>query len=142
MWWPERKLGRKADDGLSATDKADIASSGGDGGWWGDFGDADDFLAILAVIAFTITLIVFLSTVIIPVIAFTIELIVVILVFFFGLAGRLLFRRPWTVRARSRTQPARRWQMVGFRNSGELRDEIGEALRTGRELPAATPLPR
>jgi hypothetical protein len=32
--------------------------------------------------------------------------------------------------------------MVGFRNSGELRDQIAEALRTGRALPPATPLPR
>jgi hypothetical protein len=142
VWWPERKLGRKGEDGLSATDKGDIVASGGDGGWWGDFGDADDFLAILAVIALAITLIVFLTTVILPVIAFTIELIVVILVFFFGLAGRLLFRRPWTVRARTKTQPTRRWHIVGYRNSGELRDEIAEALRTGRELPSATPLPR
>ena len=66
-----------------------------------------------------------------------------ILVFFFGLAGRLLFPRPWTVRARSKTQATRRWHVVGFRNSGELRDQVAEALRSGRELPsAATPLPR
>jgi hypothetical protein len=76
------------------------------------------------------------------VVVFTIELIVLIALFFAGPAGRLLFRKPWTVRARADGVTRRRWQVVGFRNSGELRDEVAESLRTGRALPAATPLPR
>ena len=58
----------------------------------------------------------------------------VFLLFLGGVAGRVLFRRPWTVRARSAHQE-HRWQRVGFRNSGELRDEVAEALRGGRALP-------
>ena len=67
----------------------------------------------------------------------------IIVLFFAGLVGRLLFRKPWTVRARAKQEATHRWQVAGFRNSGELRDEVADALRAGRALPPATsPLPR
>ena len=72
--------------------------------------------------------------VIVPVIAFTIELIIVLVLFFGGIAGRVLFRRPWTVRARSAHQ-THRFEQVGFRRSGRLRDEVADALASGRALP-------
>ena len=140
QWWPDRgpDPADPADPGL-----ADVPSgSGGDGGSWFDLGDADEFVVVLVVIGVVILAILFVTTVVIPVIAFTIELIVLLALFFGGLAGRLLFRRPWTVRARVDGRTQRRWHVVGFRNSGELRDEVAEALRSGRALPPATPLPR
>jgi hypothetical protein len=127
QWWPER--GRDLDPG---------AVDGVDGSGFGDLfdlGDASDFLAVLAVIAFALILILFVTTVLIPLIAFTIELIVVIVLFFAGLAGRLLFRRPWTVRARTGGRTYHRWHVVGFRNSGQRRDEVAAALGSGRALP-------
>jgi hypothetical protein len=140
QWWPDRQL--QSDPGGDVPLPDGGGGGGSDGGGWLDLGDADEFVVILAVVGLVILAVLFFTTVVVPVIAFTIELIVVLVLFFAGLAGRLLFRRPWTVRARSKTRPTRRWQVVGFRNSGELRDEVADALRTGRELPAASPLPR
>ena len=62
--------------------------------------------------------------------------------FFAGLGGRLLFRRPWTVRARTGGRTSHRWPVVGFRNNGERRDEVATALGSGRALPPASQLPR
>ncbi len=117
----------------------DLGVDGGDSGgdhWWdiGDLGGIDEGLALLAIIGVVILAILLLTTVVIPVIAFTLELVLFLLVFLFGIAGRVLFRRPWTVRARSAHQE-QRWQQVGFRRSGRLRDEVADALAGGRALP-------
>ena len=72
----------------------------------------------------------------------TVELVVLVVLFFAGIAGRLLFRKPWTVRARAGGRTLHRWQVVGFRNSGELRDEVAAALSSGRALPPLSRLPR
>jgi hypothetical protein len=138
QWWPDRKLrGDVADPG-----PIDGGSGGGDGGSWLDLGDADEFVVVLVVIGVAILAVLFFTTVVIPLVAFTIELILLIVVFFAGLAGRLLFRRPWTVRARAKDEATHRWQVVGFRNSGELRDEVAAALSSGRALPPVSRLPR
>ena len=139
QWWPDR--GKDLTDPGLVDVPTSSGGGGGDGGWF-DLGDADEFVVVLVVIGVAIVVVLFFTTVVIPVIAFTIELLVLIVLFFGGLAGRLLFRRPWTIRARVDGRTQRRWHIVGFRNSGELRDEIAEALRTGRALPPATPLPR
>lgn len=78
----------------------------------------------------------------IPLVALTIELIVLVVLCFAGLVGRVLFRKPWTVRARADGRTRHRWHVVGFRNSGEVRDEVAAALSGGRALPPASPLPR
>jgi hypothetical protein len=139
QWWPDR--GEDLTDPGLADVPTGSGGDGGDGGWL-DLGDADEFVVVLVVIGVAILVVLFFTTVVIPVIAFTIELIVLLVLFFGGLAGRLLFRRPWTVRARVDGRTQRRWQVVGFRNSGELRDEIAEALRSGRALPPVSRLPR
>ncbi len=130
QWWPERKL--------SDPDVADlpVVDGGGNGGGGGGFGldGIDEGLALLAIIGIVILAIFLITTVVIPIIAFTIELLIVIVVFFAGIAGRVLFRKPWTVRARATHQTHRR-QIVGFRASGRLRDEMAGALREGRALP-------
>jgi hypothetical protein len=131
QWWPER--GDR--DHAGADVPADAGGGGGDGGWF-DLGDADEFVVVVVLIGVVLLAILFFTTVVIPVIAFTIELIVLVVLFFGGLAGRLLFRRPWTVRERADGR-THRWQVVGFRNSGELRDEVAAALSGGRALPPA-----
>ena len=134
QWWPERKPKTDRDH------TGDLGPEGGDGGggdhWW-DFdlgGGIDDAFVLLAIVGVVILAILLLTTVVIPVIAFTLELVLFLLVFLFGIAGRVLFRRPWTVRARSAHQE-HRWQKVGFRRSGRLRDEVADALADGRALP-------
>src|SRR5687767_12237701 len=106
QWWPER--GRDRDYEVADV-PADIGG-GGDGSWFADLADADEFVFVLAVIGLVLLAILFFTTVVIPVIAFTIELVVILVLFFAGLAGRLLFRRPWTVRARAERR-THRWQV-------------------------------
>jgi hypothetical protein len=50
-----------------------------------------------------------------------------------------LFRRPWSVRARTGGRTHHRWQVVGFRDSGELRGEVAAALGSGRVPPVSRP---
>ena len=136
QWWPDRKP-------QDADAPVDVPTgSGGGGDSWFDLGGADEFIVVLLVIGVVILAVLFVTTVVIPVIAFTIELIVLLVLFFGGVAGRLLFRKPWTVRARADGRTRHRWHVVGFRNSGELRDEVATALREGRALPPVSPLPR
>jgi hypothetical protein len=138
QWWPERGRDRDYDGADMPTD---IGGGGGGGSWFADLGDADEFVFVLAVIGIVLLAILFFTTVVIPVIAFTIELVVILVLFFAGLAGRLLFGRPWTVRARTEGR-LHRWQVAGFRNSGELRDEVATAISSGRALPLPSPPPR
>jgi hypothetical protein len=132
QWWPER-----GPDPADAT-FGDVPSGSGGGDWF-DLGDADGILAVLVVIGVVLLAVLFFTTVVIPVVVFTIELIVLIVLFFAGLAGRLLFRKPWTVRARTDGRTLHRWQIVGFRSSGEFRDEVAAALSSGRVLPVRRP---
>lgn len=134
QWWPDRT--RKHD----RADTGDLGPEGGDGGggdhWWDlDLGGGiDDAFVLLAIVGVVILAILLLTTVVIPVIAFTLELVLVLVLFLGGIAGRVLFRRPWTVRAGS-AHREHRWQQVGFRRSGQLRDEVADALAGGRALP-------
>ena len=62
-----------------------------------------------------------------------------VLLFLVSLAGRLLFRRPWTVVARGETPGASReheWRVVGWRPSSRLIDAAAKALAAGTDLPA------
>ena len=82
-----------------------------------------------------IALVVLLTTVVIPLIALTLELLLVLIFFLAGIAGRVLFRRPWTVRARTEGRAELRRQVVGFGESGRVRDALADALRAGSPPP-------
>ena len=142
QWWPDRDVDTV--DAAAELGPGSVGDSGGgsDGGWFPDLGDADEFVVVVVAIGVVLLTILFITTVVIPVIAFTLELILLLALFFAGIAGRLLFRKPWTVRARADGLTRHRWHVVGFRNSGELRDEVAAALSSGRALPSASPLPR
>jgi hypothetical protein len=50
-----------------------------------------------------------------------------------GIAGRLVFRKPWTIRARRAGDRSElRWHASGFRRSGRVRDEVAAALAHGQ----------
>jgi hypothetical protein len=107
---------------------------GGDGtsaGDWLDFGGLDEaFAAVLAVIV--LVLVVFLlTTVVFPIVVLTLELLLVIVLLVGGIGARLVFRRPWTIRARSETGTELTWHASGFRRSGRVRDEVAGALALG-----------
>jgi hypothetical protein len=81
-----------------------------------------------------------------PLIGVVVDLILAILLTALGVAGRLLFRRPWVVEAASDTGDRHRWQVVGWRASRELlarwrasREllaDVANALAHGHVLPA------
>ena len=113
------------------------------------FDDPSGFLFALGVIA--TAMIVFL--VIWPIVAIALELVILALIFLATLAGRVLFRKPWTVVARSRAPGppcVHEWQVVGWRESSRLIEDVRSALRSGSELPRGSvatgptpqPLPR
>lgn len=99
----------------------------------GDFADAE--LGGLAVIA--VAMVVFL--VIWPIVAIALELILIVLICLVGDAGRVLFRRPWTVIARSEATGSPRrheWRVVGWRRSTRLIEDVINSLKSGTDLPA------
>lgn len=70
------------------------------------------------------------TTVLLPVIVLAIELVGLLVVLVGGLFGRVVLRRPWTVRAWTKGGREERLTARGFRGSGELRDAVAESLRT------------
>ena len=156
LWLPERSLrwrrwrrrkNRRGDSGDVLVDGV-IHSPGGGGGGGGFFSSVGDdiavaFALILAVGVF-ILLFLLIATVIFPLIVLGLELMLLLVLLLGGLTGRLLFRRPWTVRARAADGRIMRWHVRGFRRSGSVRNEIATALAAGQGEPVlagATRLP-
>ncbi len=114
---------------------------GGDGGdgfldTMGDFFGIDDAGAGILVGFAVVALTALLLAVVFPVIALTLELIVLLALFLAGIVGRVLFRRPWHVLAR--TDDARyRWPVRGWRASGERVNAVADGLARGSLLPEA-----
>jgi hypothetical protein len=124
-WLPRRKRIEKAD--------------------LGDFGpelpgvDGLDDLGIVGVIIAAILAVivaVFLALLLFNVIAIAIELLIAIVVALVGVVSRVVFRRPWTVFARSGDH---RFEMpvVGYFNSRRKIQELSSQLALGTELEAA-----
>ena len=110
-----------------------------DASWLGDLFDFADFSlgGILVGLALAI-LVVLLFLVVWPLVALAIEIVLVIIVFLVALAGRLVFRRPWRIVARTRgsIRSTLAWHVVGWRASGRVIDEVADALAAGQTQPA------
>ena len=121
-WMPRRKRFKKPD--LDFPDIPGIV--GGD--------DLGIFAAIfLAIAAFFLSI--FLVLLLFNVVALAIELSIVIIVALVGLIGRVVFRRPWTVFAKSGDQQIE-YPVVGYFNSKRRIDELATALSSGAQLPS------
>jgi hypothetical protein len=120
-WMPRRKRFKKAD-----LDMPDFL---------GDFGgdDLGIFAAIFLAIA-AVILTFFLALLLFNVVALAIELSIVIIVALVGLIGRVVFRRPWTVFAKSADQQIE-YPVVGYFNSKRRIAELATALSSGAQLP-------
>jgi hypothetical protein len=133
-WLPERKRLRRRRD--NDEENSDRGRSGSSDSWWRniDFGtaDADDVVVVILGIVAVIAAILLFATVLVPILVVGLEILLVIVLFLGGLAGRLLFRRPWTIRARAADGRELTWRAVGFRRSGRVRDEIAGALALGQ----------
>jgi hypothetical protein len=94
-------------------------------------GDVDDVFAIVFAVIAVLVLSIVLATVVFPIIVFGIELLLVVILLVGGLAARLVFRRPWTIRARASDGRELTWRAAGFRRSGRVRDDVAATLALG-----------
>jgi hypothetical protein len=109
--------------------------SGGGGGGGDLFGGLDSFdegfLIALALIA-VVVVVILLVTVVFPILVLGIEVLIVIVLLVGGLAARLVFRKPWTIRARAEDGRELTWRAPGFQRSGRVRDDAATALALGQ----------
>jgi hypothetical protein len=61
----------------------------------------------------------------------TLELVILVALIVGGIVGRLVFRKPWTIRARSESGHELSWHASGFRRSGRVRDEVAAEIARG-----------
>jgi hypothetical protein len=140
QWLPARVRIRR--DGRDGDGDGD-GSGDGDGllDTMGEFFGMDDagagILVGFAVVALTAVL----FAVVFPVIALSLELIALLALFLAGIVGRVVFRRPWHVLAR--TDGVRyRWPARGWRASGERVQAVADALGRGSLPPGAETVER
>ena len=132
LWLPRlRRRRRDGDDrsGDSGGDNGGDGSGGVDGGGL-DVGDGDFGAVVLAILL--VVAIGFVIALALPFVFFALELLVLPLVLLY----KIVFRRPFTVEARTSRGRRMRWHVVGWRRSGEFAGEVAAALAHGRELPA------
>lgn len=110
------------------TDTADIP----------DPGCAPDFGEAIAVFIIAIVVVVFLIFIGIPFLVALGELLLILVLALAGLAGRVLFRRPWTVDAVSPDGDHTMWAIVGWRASGAARQFIADHLAASGTVPTTT----
>jgi hypothetical protein len=96
--------------------------------------DLEAVLIAVVVIAVILLAIFF----VIPLLLTLVDLVVVLLLTLLGFVAKIVFRRPWTVEARSDDGTVYRWKVVGWRASGQRRDEIAQMLSAGITPPDAT----
>lgn len=121
QWMPKRVRVRGSD-----------LTSGDLGVGPGDFFSFDDAGAGIVIGLALVVLVGFVLLVVFPIVALTIELVLLLVLFVAGLVGRIVFKRPWHVIARSDAQELR-WPVQGWRESGERVDAVADALAAGRE---------
>jgi hypothetical protein len=128
-WLPRRKRFKKAD----LTDVGpDIPGIDG-------LDDLGIFGVIIAAIL-AVFLAIFLALLLFNVIAIALELVIVIVVALAGVIGRVVFRRPWIVFARTKDAELE-WPVVGYLNGRRRIREISGQLALGTQLEPA-PLDR
>jgi hypothetical protein len=93
------------------------------------------FLAIAIALALVV-LVGFVGLVLVPLLIALAELGLLLAIAALALAGRVLFRHPWTVEARANDGTTLRWSVVGWRASRAHRTNIATTLAAG-----ATPAP-
>jgi len=114
-------------------DRGDGDDDDGDGflDTMGDFFGIDDAGAGILVGFAVLALSALVLAIVFPVIALTLELIILLALFLAGIVGRLVFRRPWHVLARTDGGARYRWPVRGWRASGERVHAVADALARG-----------
>jgi hypothetical protein len=125
-WLPRRKRIKKVD----------ITDTGPDFPGLDGLDDLGVFGMIIAAILVAI-LAIFLALLLFNVIALAIELVIVIVAGIAGLIGRVVFRRPWMVFARSGDRRFE-YPVVGYLNSRRKLQDLASTLSLGGQLDPAT----
>jgi hypothetical protein len=94
-----------------------------------------DVLDSAAVVVIVVAGVAFLVLVAIPLVLVVIDLVIALVLTALGIGARLLFRRPWTVEAKSEAGERHRWRVVGLRASREHAADVANALAHGTPLP-------
>lgn len=92
----------------------------------------DDLVVVAAVVAVGLFVVFFA----VPLLIAVLDVLVIVLLTVLGVAARVLLRRPWTVEATGPDGLRRTWRVVGWRNAGELVDEVANDLAHGHPPPA------
>ncbi|MDY7088672.1 MAG: hypothetical protein SYR96_26645 [Actinomycetota bacterium] len=110
---------------------ADVSSNVGSSGGGGSSGLSDE-LAVIAVVLFALVAVgVLFWWVLLPLLLIILDGLIVLALLLVSVAARVLFRRPWIVRATSGRGEVTEVEVVGWRAALRRRDEIAESLRTG-----------
>jgi hypothetical protein len=125
------KLGRKWFPRFKRIEKADISDFGPDLPGFDGLDDLGIVGAIFAVILAVIVAI-FLALLLFNVIALAIELTILIVLTIVGLIGRILFRKPWLVFARTKDAVAHA-EVVGWRASRQWLRDAETRIASGLE---------
>lgn len=131
QWAPWRpRLRRRRDD--------DNERAVGEGGNWAleALSWGDDILGG-AMVALVVGLLVVLALLVVwPVVAIAIEVTIIILGVLGATLARVVFRRPWVIRAHvPGTYQERAWRVKGWRSSRDMIDSVSWALERGMPLP-------
>jgi hypothetical protein len=123
-WMPRRrKIGRAKLRDMDAPD------------FMPDFGDDLGVIGVIILAFFAVIVAIVLILVLFNVFAIAIELMLVLVLLLWGVVARVVFRRPWTVFAKSGSALYTR-QVVGWRASGHVINAIEQDLRSGVQLQA------
>jgi hypothetical protein len=92
----------------------------------------DSVLGVIAAIIAIIFLAAVVAFVLLPLAILLVEILIFVVLAVAGLAGRIAFRRPWRLEARSEGGARRAWSVAGWRDSRDALAEIAAALEQGR----------
>jgi hypothetical protein len=113
---------------------------GGGGGHGGHGGGVTGLEVVVALLAAAIVVILVL-VVVVPAVLALFDLVVLVVAAVLAGAVRVVLRRPWDVVATrdlpDGSQRVRRWEIVGFRRAGRVRDDVARALETGTDAELA-----
>ncbi len=121
-----------------AADGAPDVSGGSNGGGW--LNDVDDGFGLVAAIGVVLLGVVAAFAVfwwaLLPVLLVVLDFTLVILLLVLGTIARVLFRRPWTVSARSADGDLVHKRVVGWTKALRARDDLAQAIQNGVIRPA------
>lgn len=132
--WRDKRRKNEIDivDGADALGQIGSSAGRGGGGGGGDFDLGDALWVIGLILIVFVVAAVFFWWILLPLLLLVIDLLAVVLLLIVATVGRVLFRRPWTVEAKSASGRIVREEVVGWRAALRRRDEIGlELSQTG-----------